>query len=339
MPGTIQIVLPGLFDLPLAELEPEFVANELPALNRLLRLATPRSSRAFTIDAIIQTVLIPESPARQSSPGLPLAQAFAPPELGDPDRLLLCRAVHLQPDLYSAVIVPIPGNEENLKDINIIINDLGDLFNVDCDMTAIAEGLFLMHLKACDAPTHYPHILSVLGKAANPYIEQSRLILPWYKLLNEMQMFMHQHEVNRDRIGRGLLPINSLWFWGAGSMPQRTGSRPAWYCDDSVLNRFAASLGLKTAPLESVAALEHSADTVVVDLRLIELLKTGIATEPEQLLLEIDDSLLQPLSSLARRNRKSLWLRAGYQLDFELPPMASLKFWRRPRTLAAWAAQ
>ena len=50
---------------------------------------------------------------------------------------------------------------------------------------------------------HYPHILSVLGKTANPFIEQSRQILPWYKLLNEIQMFMHQHEVNQQRMQRG----------------------------------------------------------------------------------------------------------------------------------------
>ena len=67
--------------------------------------------------------------------------------------------------------------------------------------------------------------------------------LPWYKLLNEIQMFMHQHEVNQQRMQSGLLAINSLWFWGAGSRPQTLDSNLAWYCDDPLLNRFAESLG------------------------------------------------------------------------------------------------
>ncbi|MDH3220822.1 MAG: hypothetical protein OEN02_04115 [Gammaproteobacteria bacterium] len=338
MGGTIQLVLPGLFDLPLGELEPGLQGDQLPALNRLLRFATPRRNGAFSIDAILQAALAPEASTRPAAKGLPLAQAVASPQPDEPHRLLLFRAVHLQPDLYSAIVVPIPESTENLNDIDIIINDLRVLFNVDCDISTVADGLFLMRLREIDAPTHYPHILSVLGKAANPYIEQSRATLPWYKLLNEMQMFLHQHPLNQGRVARGLRPINSLWCWGGGTQLPVV-ARPAWYCDDLVLNRFAESLQLATAPLRSVAGLSAKDDVVVVDLRLMELLKTGIAAEPGELLREIDAGILQPLSSAARRDRKSLRLRAGYELDFELTPLAGLKFWRRPRGLDTWLAR
>ena len=217
MSRIVQIVLPGLFDLPLHELEPQLLDQKLPHLNRFLRLATAKPNQAYTIDAILGNALAGPDSGQAAHAGLPMAQAFTASAATEAERLLLCQAIHLRPDMHSAVIVPIHTDQENLQDIDIIIKDLGELFKVDYDIDVIADGLFLLHLKQFEAPTYYPHILSVLGKTANPFIEQSRQNLPWYKLLNEIQMFMHQHEVNQRRLQRGMLPINSLWFWGAGA--------------------------------------------------------------------------------------------------------------------------
>ena len=332
MPANVQIVLPGLFDLPLAELPPGLLDNELPHLNRLLRLATPRPNQAYSIDEILKAAL-----GLQGAAGLPLAQAFAQSATHEAEHLLLSQAVHLQAGLHSAVIVPIPNHQDNLKDINIIINDLNDLFKVDCHISEVADGLFLLHLNAFAAPTHFPHILSVLGKTANPYIEQSRQILPWYQLLNEMQMFMHQHEVNAERVGRGMLPINSLWCWGAGGLPPALDQRPAWYCDDPVFNQFARSLELKPEPCSEVRSIDKAGDSIVVDLRLIELLKSGSARALDQLLLDIDRNLIEPLLRVSEKHRYRLILKAGYEHDFELQPGARFKFWRPQRTLSHWA--
>jgi hypothetical protein len=56
-------------------------------------------------------------------------------------------------------------------------------------------------------------------------------------------------------------------------------------------------------------------------------------------LLDIDRRLLRPLLEASGRGRGPLRLRAGYEFDFFLPPAASWKFWRRPRSLADWAAR
>lgn len=331
MPAKVQVVLPGLFDLPLEELDPGLLANDLPHLNRLLRLATPQSTRSYSIDEILKTALGFDGQA-----GLPLAQAFTQAEDQEPGHLLLSQAIHLQAGLHSAVIVPIQNNQDNLNDIAIIIKDLKDIFNVDCNISAIADGLYLMHLKGFAAPTHYPHILSVLGKSANPYIEQSRQVLPWYQLLNEIQMFMHQHEVNAARTSRGLLTINSLWCWGAGTVPQGFNAKLGWYCDDPVLNQFARSLGLNPESCANINRGDDFGDAVLIDLRLIEFLKTGVAAELDQLLLDIDRNLLKSLLVSAAKRRSDLTLRAGYEFDFELKPTATMKFWRPQKNLSNW---
>jgi len=336
MTGTVQIVMPGLFDLPLHELEPQLLQHKLPHLNRFLRLATAKRNQTYTIDAILGGVLAGHDSVQAAPAGLPMAQAFAASGATEAERLLLCQAIHLRPDMHSAVIVPIHADQENLQDINIIINDLGSLFKVDCDIDVISDGLFLLYLKQFEAPNYYPHILSVLGKTANPYIEQSRQNLPWYKLLNEIQMFMYQHPVNQQRIQRGLVPINSLWFWGAGRRLQIPDSNLAWFCDDPLLNRFAHSLGLAPRSCAEIDTIVDPANALVIDLRLLELLKTERSVPLDQLLLDIDHKLLKPLFTMIRKGRTQIVLRAGYEFDFTLKPSALLKFWRPQKNLSNW---
>lgn len=334
MPGSIEVVLPGLFDIPPGELDPDGVGGRLENLDRFLTLATPRASISFSIDGILQAVLQPDvGPAAVT--GLPLAQAFVDSDHAEAVRLLLFQAIHLRADMQNAVVVPIETNQENLKDIYNIINDLKDLFNPDCHITAVADGLYLMQLEHFDAPDFYPQLLSVLGKTANPYLEHTRRLLPWYKLLNEMQMFLHQHPVNQARQQRGLLPINSLWFWGGGARPEKPKSDPIWCCDDPILNRFAGSIGLTVMPLQALDKIGGTDNAVIIELDLLAKLKSGGDQALDQNLLNID-RLMGSLLRIARQENRSLTLRAGFDYDFECSPLARFKWWRRERNLLDW---
>jgi len=122
-------------------------------------------------------------------------------------------------------------------------------------------------------------------------------------------------------------------------LPRHYDTSLAWYCDDPTLNRFAESLGLTTAALDGLAQREVASNAVYIDLRLLELLKTGVATELDQLLLDIEGRLLKPLLRVAAAARTSLILRAGFESDFELAPAAGLKFWRRRCDLMTWGGQ
>ncbi len=338
MPATAQIILPGLFDLPLEELDAD-LQGRLPNLNQILRLASGLPNQSYSIDAILRDALNLDLEPTKTHTGLPLTHAFAHDLGHDPHRLLLTQAIHLQAGMHGAVILPIQNNQKNNVDICNIIKDLNNIFNVNCYIGEVTEGLFLMQLKDFDAPTHYPHILSVLGKSANPYIEQSRPILPWYKLLNEIQMFMHQHEVNRDRTSRGLPAINSFWFWGAGERLPTPEQRLAWFCDDPLLNRFAESLGHATKACTEIGTADNLEQLIVVELGLLEALKSGSDRDLMQLLMEVDSNLLRPALLWSAKHRARLLMRAGYKLDFEMKPGAALKFWRKPRNLGSWSGK
>lgn len=41
----------------------------------------------------------------------------------------------------------------------------------------------------------------------------------WRGLLNEAQIVLTQHPLNARRVRLGLPPVNSVWFWGAGALP------------------------------------------------------------------------------------------------------------------------
>ena len=47
----------------------------------------------------------------------------------------------------------------------------------------------------------------------------------WLKWLNEIQMLLHEHPVNRVREAQGLPPVNGIWFSGTGRLSEV--SRPA----------------------------------------------------------------------------------------------------------------
>jgi len=41
-----------------------------------------------------------------------------------------------------------------------------------------------------------------------------------HRLLSEIQMALHEHEVNISRVAAGLPEVNSLWLWGGGKAPE-----------------------------------------------------------------------------------------------------------------------
>ena len=80
------------------------------------------------------------------------------------------------------------------------------------------------------------------------------------RLLSEIEMALHEHEVNRKRETEGELPVNSLWLWGGGKAPDQVPRpQPPLYSDDALLSGYwLAGHGL-SEPWRSVGnCLEQS---------------------------------------------------------------------------------
>jgi hypothetical protein len=103
-----------------------------------------------------------------------------------------------------------------------------------------------------------------------------------------------------------------------------------------LLGRFGDSLGLRAHPLAALGDGPPDGDSVVIDLRLLQSLKSGLAGRLDELLLEIEQQLLEPVFEILSSRPAMLRLRAGYDYDFEMKPGAKFKFWRRPGNLSDW---
>jgi len=328
MAVKVELIVPGLFDLPVDELDPGFLKFELPALNQVLRFARPCQNHAFDLESMLIQAL-----GWTGQQTLPFAQAYATQEEQTSDNCLLFRPIHLRADMHSAIVLPIDTNRVNDHDIGVIINDLKELFKVDCDVSKVQEGLWLMHLKQCMPAQHYPHYLSVIGKKSDPFVQQSKQYLPWYKLVNEMQMFMHAHEINHNRIESGLLSVNSLWFWGAGNLSKLAAGNINWYCDDPLLKQFAAVANINWATLDDFRTLGIDCDSLVIDLSLLEALKSPHESRLQELLGNIEESLFKPVLKQVRARQCVLRLKSGSQFDLKMTAFSTFQWWKKPGSL------
>jgi hypothetical protein len=70
----------------------------------------------------------------------------------------------------------------------------------------------------------------VAGRSVNPLLPHGKDALTWHRRWNEVQMLLHEHPINQAREAAGEPSINSVWFWGGGTLPrvERRGFACVW---------------------------------------------------------------------------------------------------------------
>lgn len=84
----------------------------------------------------------------------------------------------------------------------------------------------------------------------------------WHGILNEIQMLLHSHPANEKREQRGALPVNSVWPWGAGSLPKKLNpSYSRIWADDALARGLATAAGIQVsgAPANAAEWLQQAA--------------------------------------------------------------------------------
>lgn len=145
-------------------------------------------------------------------------------------------------------------------------------------------------------------VLGAFIDHALPQGDAGRITRRW---LNELQMALHDHPVNRTRRLRGLPEVNSLWLHGDGTAPASLSSRIA-----AVHSRDALLLGC--ANLSGVPVLADAGEppaSVLIDAR------------------DSNDDAASALHRVLRRREPSLMaFESGER--FEWRPWHGLRFWR-----------
>lgn len=92
---------------------------------------------------------------------------------------------------------------------------------------------------------------AVLGEDINDHLPRGGDAMEWTRILNELQMILFNTRVNLERETAGRPPVNSLWFWGGGRLPDI--HVPRWrrlVTNDPVAMGIGRRAGMETRWLE-----------------------------------------------------------------------------------------
>ena len=136
----------------------------------------------------------------------------------------------------------------------------------------------------------------------------------WRVLSSEAQVVLHNHPHNAARAARGKPPINSLWFWGGGVLPDHvTSTSLTLFSDDPLLHGLAAVGKLVPMPLDAFTDFDADA---LVDLRAMRDTRALVS------------ALMPPAAACAARREVVFDFADGQALTMQ--PGQRWRFWRSP---------
>jgi len=233
----------------------------------------------------------------------------------------------------------------SLDEAQQCVTALNDHFSGD-GMEFIAPHANRWYLRLESFPGIITHTLEdANGQDVDRLMPQGEQAARWHTILNEMQMLLHTHPVNLQREERGELPVNSVWLWGGGILPQSSplGVAGIW-AEDALVRGLSLANGQAAGvvPFSCNEWLERSpADgghLIILDaLEQADLRNDNVAWR--EALVRLESHWFVPLLE-ALQNRKL----ASVHLHFaELHRVVSVavvrtdlwKFWRQPKSLQA----
>ncbi|TNG01607.1 MAG: hypothetical protein EP297_02125 [Gammaproteobacteria bacterium] len=337
----ITVFIPGLHgfseEIPADNLHQQ----ALPALSRLLSKSSrskhlfndPESwlYQQFTGDDLSPDQ-IPVAPITALADGLEVANQY----------WLRADPVYLYPDTHSLVIQRTDNlelSEDEHRSLLILlkpfIEETGAMF--------FAPNPQRWYLRLDEEPgisCHPPH--HILGKPINEFLPVGSGQREWRVLFNEIQMLLNQCDVNMERDSRRQVPVNSLWFWGGGYMPDIRKPVFAKMISDHPLSSALCQLsGIEHASIKDIQSLHVDQQTVyILDDRLFTAIRLDDARGWLSHLQEIEHNIMQPLlTGLEQRKIKSVTLLTDQGDQYVCQNADLRRFWRRLRPFSAWHMQ
>ena len=217
MANILHLVIPGL-------LGPFPGSVDLPrphadAFERLLTRAEARPSGVAGLDAtLFKLFQLPVNEAQE----LPVASVTHLADAGITDQGWWVRAdpVHLYPDLHQVLLFDARSLAISTATAQSLVAEFNKVFS--------ADGLLLeaphpqrWYLRFAEDPgLRTEPLLAAIGQDINSLLPRGQAARRWHGLLTEMQMLLHNSRANVAREAEGQVPINGIWIWGGGRLPQ-----------------------------------------------------------------------------------------------------------------------
>ena len=147
--------------------------------------------------------------------------------------------VYLEPRLDHLVLHALGSARVPHADMRVLIEHLQTTLADDRQYGFTRLGSYsYLSAKAPIATANLPAYV-VDGKKPDDFLPSGNDTAAHRTLLSEIEMALHEHEVNLHREANGELPINSLWLWGGGKAPEKvTQTQPPLFSDDPLLTGY-----------------------------------------------------------------------------------------------------
>lgn len=244
--------------------------------------------------------------------GWPMAALTRQLDAGDAGSQAWLRAdpVHVRPDMTGVRLLAWGNLALEPDEAESFLQALRPLFgDAGLPISAPIHERWYLQVAAGSVVPEFPTPAEGLGQDLLPMLPQGPDGRRWRALLNEAQVILHNHPRNIQRVSLGKLPVNSLWFWGFGMLPQRVSTPLSQVTShDAELLALAAAAGIPAA--------DAQAGSQLVDLR----------DERRWIAIERDHLLASPRAPMAG----GLMLDFADGVSFRIRPGQRLRFWRRP---------
>lgn len=263
----LHLVVPGLCG-PLADLDP-LDAN--PAIDELIKLLARadqnnhlNNQQANGFHAVLAELFQLDTNKPLPSAELTLLgyDAEHPSEYGNkytPGHWFHADPVHLLADIDQAFLRDAESLDIDVAESKQLLETVSQHFSEDgLQWLAMSKDhWFLRKDDATDIKT--TPLFDVIGRNINFFMPEGEDEWYWKRFLNESQMLFHQSEVNVARDRRGLLPVNSLWLWGEGSLPEVGQTKiKKIYTDNKLSRGLAKHHSIECSALDNVTAVSDS---------------------------------------------------------------------------------
>ncbi len=228
--------------------------------------------------------------------------------------------VHLEARLDHLCLHALAGPQSPMSDLRAIFDYLQTSLGEESSFAFARIGQFA-YLRGHEAiETAALPAAAIDGQEPDDFMPSGTAAAGYLKLTGELQLSLHENEVNLRREAEGLLPVNSIWFWGGGMAAEKKVQRlPPFFGDDPLFQGFWESCTGVISPWPGNFA--ECLDIAVKDLVVV----TPAAAEDGDALAKYLDELRRHLKS-GRLDRLILLFRDG--LTAEVGRFDAFRFWR-----------
>ncbi|HEX7046948.1 MAG TPA: hypothetical protein VF275_05205 [Gammaproteobacteria bacterium] len=206
----LDLYVPGLLAAP-ARLAANLPLPDAPALHEWCARSDAQPVRTGRF-GFIETLLDVES-----APLAALAWLGATGETAK-SPVLFATPVHLQAGMSDLVLFSGPALRVSDDERERLAQDISEFFGDEPAMHFCDGRMFLQAPRNLDVQTTPLH--EAQGGAVRDHLPRGADAPRMHGWMNELQMFLHGHALNKERTARGLPSLNGIWPWGEGEIPQ-----------------------------------------------------------------------------------------------------------------------